>query len=59
VVEKLGWEVLDKSLLNRVADRYGLSRPMLELVNETSANWAHDVLGTWFDRRIIPPCTTW
>jgi hypothetical protein len=52
--EKLGWEVLDKGLLDRVAHRFHLSRPMLDLVDEVSYNWAFDILGTWLDRRFIP-----
>jgi len=54
VGEELGWEVLDKGLLDRVADRFHLSRSMLELVDETTSNWAFDILGTWLDRQIIP-----
>lgn len=54
VGQKLGWEVLDKSLLDQMADRFGLSRPMLELVDENTADWAYDVLGAWLDRKIIP-----
>lgn len=55
VGEELGWEVLDKGLLDRVAHRFHLSRSMLELVDETTSNWAFDILGTWLDRRFIPP----
>ena len=55
VGEELGWEVLDKALLDRVADRFHLSRPMLDLVDETKNNWAFDMLGAWLDRRFIPP----
>jgi len=55
VGQKLGWEVLDKNLLDRVADRFRLPRSMLELVDETEANWAYDVLGAWLDRRIVSP----
>ncbi len=51
--EKLGWEVLDRNLLDQVAERYRLSKPMLELVDETTANWAFDILGTWVDRKLI------
>lgn len=51
---QLHWEVLDKNLLDRVADRYKLSRQMLELVDETQSSWAYDVLGTWLDPKIIP-----
>jgi len=53
VGERLGWEVLDKNLVDCVASRFGLSRPMLELVDETVSNWAFDMFGAFFDRRII------
>lgn len=53
VGQKLAWEVLDRNLLDRVADRFRLSRTMLELVDETRGNWVYDVLGTWMDRSII------
>jgi cytidylate kinase len=53
VGERLGWEVMDKNLLDHVADRYQLSREMLEMVDETTVNWAYDILGTWLDRKII------
>jgi cytidylate kinase len=26
---------------------------MLEMVDETTVNWAYDILGTWLDRKII------
>ena len=54
VGRKLGWEVLDKNLLDRVADRFQLSRPMLELVDETRYNWAYDLVGVFLDPKIIP-----
>jgi hypothetical protein len=54
VGKELGWEVLDKTLLDVIADRYQLCRAMLELVDETKVNWAHDVLGTFLDSHIIP-----
>jgi cytidylate kinase len=53
VGERLGWEVLDKNLLDRVAERFHEPRKMLDLVDETPTNWVYDVLGTWMDRRII------
>lgn len=52
--QRLGWEVLDKNLLDRVAKRSHVSRQLLELVDETAANWAYDVLGTWLDRGLVP-----
>jgi cytidylate kinase len=54
VGQTLGWEVLDKNLLDLVAERFELSRPMLELVDETASNWVYDILGTWLDPNIIP-----
>ena len=54
VGQELGWEVLDQNILDRVAERFRLSRSMLELVDETESNWVYDVLGTWMDRRVIP-----
>jgi cytidylate kinase len=54
VGEQLGWEVLDKNLLDQIAERFHESRTMLDLVDETSVNWVYDVLGTWMDRRIVP-----
>ena len=53
VGEKLGWEVLDKSLLDRVANRCRLPRESLAPVDETSHNWAYDVLGPWLDSRVV------
>jgi cytidylate kinase len=54
VGQELGWEVLDENLLDRVAERFHVSRMMLELVDETPSSWVYDVLGTWMDRQIVP-----
>ena len=54
VGQRLGWEVLDKNLLDRVADRFHLPHPMLDLVDETKSNWVYDVLGTWMDSKLVP-----
>jgi hypothetical protein len=51
---ELGWEVLDRSLLDRVAERFHDPRLMLDLVDETASNWVYDVLGTWMDSKVIP-----
>jgi hypothetical protein len=52
--KRLGWEVLDKNLLDRIAEQYQCSRQMLDLVDETPGSWVFDVLGTWMDRKIVP-----
>jgi hypothetical protein len=54
VGEKLGWGVLDRNLVDCVAERFHLSRPMLELVDETRSNWVFDIFGPWFDRKVVP-----
>ena len=54
VGERLGWDVFNKNLVDRVADRFNLPRPMLDLVDETRASWVYDVLGTWMDRKLVP-----
>ena len=51
--QKLGWEVLDKGVLDKLADRYQISRPVLEAVDETTMSWAYNIFGTWLDREII------
>jgi cytidylate kinase len=51
--QKLGWEVLDKDVLDKLADRYQLSRPVLEAVDETTMSWAYDIFGAWLDREIV------
>ncbi|OHB84810.1 MAG: hypothetical protein A2V98_08870 [Planctomycetes bacterium RBG_16_64_12] len=54
VGRKLGWEVLDKNLLDRVADRSNLSRLRLEFVDETTADWASGLFSTWLDPKSVP-----
>ena len=53
VGQQLGWDVLGKELLDFMAQRYKLPRDMLEIVDETRANWFHDVLGSFFDSRLV------
>ncbi|MGD0382391.1 MAG: cytidylate kinase-like family protein [Thermoguttaceae bacterium] len=54
VGKRLGWEVIDKNLLDKVAERFNLDRSMLNLVDETRSNWVYDVLGSWMDSKVIP-----
>jgi len=49
----LGWEVLDKNLLDRVAAEAKLARSHLEAVDETSVHWASGILGTWLDSQTV------
>jgi hypothetical protein len=54
VGQSLGWEVLDKDLVERVAAESHLPRSILELVDETKPSWAYDVLEAWLDPQIVP-----
>ncbi|MFO0948203.1 MAG: cytidylate kinase family protein [Planctomycetota bacterium] len=42
IASRLGWEMLDRQLLDYMAQKYKLPRDMLEFVDETSANWLYD-----------------
>ena len=50
---KLGWDVLDKELLDLMTQRYHMPRDMLDFVDETKANWFYDVLGAFAGSRIV------
>jgi cytidylate kinase len=54
VGQRLGWEVYDLNLLDRVSQRFHEPRLMLDLVDETRSNWVYDILGTWMDQQVIP-----
>jgi cytidylate kinase len=53
VAQSLGWDLLDKELLDFMAESYGVPRSMLEFVDETRANWLQDVLSSWIDSRVV------
>jgi len=46
VGEAVGWEVLDRKLLECVAERYDTSPAVLELVDETTTNWITEIFGS-------------
>jgi cytidylate kinase len=49
VGEKLGWDVLDREIIDYIADKFGTSRSLVEFVDEKRANWIHDVFTTWIE----------
>ena len=49
VGEAIGWEVLDRKLLECVAERYHTSPAVLELVDETTTNRIVEIFGSWLD----------
>jgi cytidylate kinase len=52
--QRLGWEVLDKNLVDRIAMHCHKPSSMMELVDETASSWITDVLGPWLDSAVVP-----
>ena len=53
VGEAIGWEVLDRKLLECVAERYDSSPAVLELVDETTTNWITEIFGNLLNRASV------
>jgi cytidylate kinase len=53
VGETLGWPVLDKQLVEFMAERFHVDRNILSLLDETKTNWVRETLGSLLDHRLI------
>jgi hypothetical protein len=53
VASKCNWKVLDRELLNYMAEHYHWSRIAIEYVDEKAASWFHDTFGRWLDNEIV------
>jgi cytidylate kinase len=53
VGERLGWTVLDRELVDGLADRLKLEPRVLELMDETRANWFSETLLNLFNTRLV------
>lgn len=51
--KKIGWGVIDRELLDYMAEKYHLPRSLLEIVDETTANWIHEVVGSFAEQRTV------
>ena len=49
----LSWEVLDRELLDYMAEQYHLQKSMVEFVDETTTSWLLDTFGKWLDRQVV------
>ncbi|NOX56560.1 MAG: cytidylate kinase-like family protein [Planctomycetes bacterium] len=49
----LGWEVLDREILQYMSQQYRLPETILEHVDESRFNWLWDIFGTWLDRKLV------
>ena len=50
---RLGWDVLDREVLNHMAEEYHLEKAMLEAVDETTTSWQLEVFGRWISKRVV------
>lgn len=57
VAEELGTELMDRELLDYMAERFNLSRGMLRFVDEQARNWLTEVFGHWLDSQLVPQTT--
>jgi len=53
VAAKTGWSVLDRELLDSIAEKYHLSRDVLDFVDERAASWFQEVFGKWLDHDLV------
>lgn len=53
VGERLGWAVLDKELVNVLADQLKLEPRVLQLMDETRADWFSETLLNLFNSRLV------
>jgi cytidylate kinase len=53
VAERLGWEVLNREVLDQMAQKYDLERAMLEAVDETTTSWMLEAFGKWISQRVV------
>jgi hypothetical protein len=53
VGEAVGWEVLDRELLECLAERYHTSPAVLDLVDETTTNWITELFGNWINPQSV------
>lgn len=48
-----GWKLLDRELLDYLAEHDHLSRLALEFVDERTVSWFHEMFGTWLDKQLV------
>lgn len=53
VGEKLGWPVLDKQIVEFMAEMFHLDRNILNMLDETKSNWINETLGAFLTDRLV------
>jgi cytidylate kinase len=53
VASRCGWKLLDRELLDYMAEHDHLSRIALDVVDEHAVSWFRDTFGKWLDEQIV------
>lgn len=53
VASQCGWKMLDRELLDYLADHDHLSRIALDFVDERAVSWFHEMFGKWLDEQLV------
>lgn len=53
VAAQSNWKVLDRGILDYMAERYHWSRVAVEDVDERTASWFYEVFGKWLDANLV------
>jgi len=53
VAAECGWKLLDRELLDYLAEHDHLSRLALEFVDERTTSWFHEMFGKWLEEQLI------
>jgi cytidylate kinase len=53
IATSLSWKMLDRELLDCLAESCHWSRAAMEAVDERPASWFHDTFGSWIDEQIV------
>jgi cytidylate kinase len=53
VATKCGWKILDREILDYMAEHYQWSPIALDYVDERTVSWFHETFGKWLDERLV------
>jgi cytidylate kinase len=53
VAKRCGWKLLDREILDHLADQEHFSRIALDFVDERTVSWFHEVFGKWLDEQLV------
>ena len=53
IADRLHWKVLDRDVVDYIAEQHNWSRVSVESVDERKSSWYHDTLGKWLDSKLV------